>query len=207
MGAALILLSPYIPMLFQGEEWGATAPFQYFVDFQNVPELAKAVATGRQQEFAAFGWQADAVADPTDLETFAKSKLDWSEINCPPHSQLLSWHRELIKLRGEISAFTDGRLDLVETQCDDAAHWLIVRRGPISIICNFHIEAQTIPVATIEQQQLLLASKEVGFSQHGVSIPAETVAICFQGDFKRRLEIDAAIPQRKERTPQRSYAN
>jgi maltooligosyltrehalose trehalohydrolase len=183
MGAALILLSPYVPMLFQGEEWGASAPFQYFVDFRAEPQLARAVAEGRQKEFSAFGWQPCDIADPTDIESFAKSKIDWSEINSTPHSQLLAWHQRLIKLRGQISAFTDGRLDLVEVRCDEDCQWIIVERGPVSIVCNFSDEAQEIPVQDVLQQHLLLTSKDfVLVNRNGFFVPAETAAICLKTD-------------------------
>ncbi len=71
IGAALVLLSPYIPLLFQGEEWAATAPFQYFVDFQSEPDLGQAVSIGRTQEFASFGWNPADVPNPTNIETFS----------------------------------------------------------------------------------------------------------------------------------------
>ena len=80
IGAALVLTSIYIPMLFQGEEWAASSPFQYFVDFSDDPDLAKAVTAGRREEFAAFGWKPEEVPDPQSLETFERSILKWDEL-------------------------------------------------------------------------------------------------------------------------------
>src|SRR5690606_23703111 len=76
--AALVLLSPYTPMLFMGEEWGATTPFQFFTSHPE-PELGEATAKGRKAEFAAHGWNSDDIPDPQDPQTFLRSKLDWDE--------------------------------------------------------------------------------------------------------------------------------
>ena len=78
IAAALVLTSPFIPLLFQGEEWGASTPFQYFTDHDD-PELGRAVREGRRVEFAGFGWAPEAIPDPQDPATFARSKLDWQE--------------------------------------------------------------------------------------------------------------------------------
>ena len=73
VAAALLLTSPFVPMLFQGEEWGAATPFQYFTDHDD-PELAEAVRAGRRAEFAAFGWDPESMPDPQDLATFERSQ-------------------------------------------------------------------------------------------------------------------------------------
>jgi maltooligosyltrehalose trehalohydrolase len=95
--AALTLLSPFVPLLFQGEEWGARTPFLYFTDHENV-ELGEAVAAGRSKEFSAFRWQG-AVPNPQELETFERSKLDWAESLDAQHAELYDWHRQVIRLR------------------------------------------------------------------------------------------------------------
>jgi maltooligosyltrehalose trehalohydrolase len=97
--AALTLLSPFVPMLFQGEEWGATTPFLYFTDHENA-ELGRLVAQGRSREFDGFRWQG-AVPNPQEPATFEHSKLKWSELKQPAHAELYEWHRRLIQLRGE----------------------------------------------------------------------------------------------------------
>ena len=79
VGATLVLTSPFTPMLFMGEEWGASTPWQFFTSHPE-PELGKATAEGRIGEFAEHGWDADVVPDPQDPETFTRSKLDWSEL-------------------------------------------------------------------------------------------------------------------------------
>ena len=78
-GAAIVLLGPYTPMLFMGEEWAASTPWQFFASFPD-PELAEAVRTGRRREFGRHGWGESEVPDPMDPATYERSKLDWSEI-------------------------------------------------------------------------------------------------------------------------------
>ncbi|HUF91415.1 MAG TPA: malto-oligosyltrehalose trehalohydrolase, partial [Candidatus Limnocylindria bacterium] len=85
IAAALVLVPPYVPLLFQGEEWGATAPFQYFTEHED-PGLGRAVSEGRRREFAGFGWQPEDVPDPQAPETFLRSRLDWSETAREPHA-------------------------------------------------------------------------------------------------------------------------
>jgi len=100
---ALLLLCPQIPMLFMGEEWGATAPFQFFTGFRD-PELAEAVRVGRRREFRHFKAFEDrearlAIPDPNDPETFARSRPDPEEAARPPHDAILMHHKDLLALR------------------------------------------------------------------------------------------------------------
>jgi len=102
LAAAIYLLSPQIPMLFMGEEWGAEQPFAFFCDFG--PELAKAVREGRRREFAKFPEFRDErarerIPDPCAAQTFASSVLDWRAAARPPHAAWLAWYRELLALR------------------------------------------------------------------------------------------------------------
>src|SRR4051794_1466182 len=101
----IVLLSPQIPMLFMGEEWGSARPFQFFCDFE--PALAEAVRQGRRLEFVQFAEFRDAAAretipDPTEEATFAASRLDWSEAEEPAHARWLDRYRRLIELRSRV---------------------------------------------------------------------------------------------------------
>lgn len=98
VAAALVLTSPFVPMLWMGEEWGASTPWCYFTAHTD-PALADAVREGRRREFAGFGWSPEDVPDPQALETFERSRLDWSELSADDHRRLLDWHRALIALR------------------------------------------------------------------------------------------------------------
>jgi maltooligosyltrehalose trehalohydrolase len=137
--AALVLLAPWVPMLFQGEEWGAGSPFQYFTDHQD-EGLAKAVRRGRRGEFSAFGWKPDQIPDPQDERTFARSRLDWSEREAEPHAALLDWHRRLIALRAARPELRDGRREPGAVRYDEYECWLTLRRGNVVLACNFDRE-------------------------------------------------------------------
>lgn len=133
IAAALVLLSPFMPMLFQGEEWAASSPFQYFTD--HGPELGRLVRDGRRQEFAAFGWDPLSIPDPQERATFERSKLRWEERASPEHAAMLAWYRELITLRRSEPALRDG--DLVTVRVDHGSDGrFVLERGPIALAFN-----------------------------------------------------------------------
>jgi maltooligosyltrehalose trehalohydrolase len=175
IGAALVLCSPFVPMLFQGEEFAASSPFLYFTHHGD-PHLAKAVSEGRRREFAAFGWDPEQVPDPQDPKTFEQSKLDWSECGREPHKTMLEWHAKLIALRREISALTDGRLDRVEVEFNEHEQWMSVRRGPIAIAFNLDAEKRTVPIPFPGEIVLSSAIDAVRVSG-AVELPPDSVAI------------------------------
>ncbi|WP_235916571.1 malto-oligosyltrehalose trehalohydrolase [Antrihabitans cavernicola] len=142
--AALVLTSPYTPMLFMGEEWAASTPFQFFTSHPE-PELAKATATGRKSEFEEHGWDTDDIPDPQDPETFLRSKLDWSELGDQPHAQLLDCYRRLIALRRERPELTDPWLPQLTVDYDEDHQWIVVRRGGLRLACNLGTEPVTVP--------------------------------------------------------------
>jgi maltooligosyltrehalose trehalohydrolase len=181
IAAALVLTAPFIPTLFQGEEWGATSPFLYFTDHDD-PELARNVTEGRRREFAAFGWNPEEIPDPQAVETFERSKLKWSEHEAEPHAGLLAWHRRLIELRREIPALSDGRLDRVGVNFDEEGKWLVVRRGPVAVACNLNQMTRQVPVPAKPGSRLLLASQnEVRLFQDTVELPSDSIAILITG--------------------------
>jgi maltooligosyltrehalose trehalohydrolase len=177
IAAALVLTAPFIPTLFQGEEWGATSPFLYFTDHDD-PELARNVTEGRRREFAAFGWNPEEIPDPQAVETFERSKLKWSEHEAEPHAGLLAWHRRLIELRQKIPSLSDGRLDKVGVSFDENGKWLVVKRGPVVVACNLNQVTQRVPVDIDPASRLLLTSADkVQLSQNTVELTADSVAI------------------------------
>jgi maltooligosyltrehalose trehalohydrolase len=180
IGAALVLLSAYVPMLFQGEEWAACTPFQFFVDFSAEPNLAEAVVKGRTTEFAGFGWKPDEIPNPNSAETFERSKLNWDELRQARHARQLEWYRSLIALRRKFSAFTTGRPDFIATACDEGKKWLRVERGPLTIVANLATATQVIPLLDDQPRHVLLASKPVDHSRaSSIAMPAEAVAVLF----------------------------
>ncbi len=177
IAAALVLTAPFVPMLFQGEEWGATTPFQYFTDHQDA-DLARAVSEGRRGEFAAFGWNPEDVPDPQSPSTFQRSKLDWSELESKPHASLYQWHRDLIRLRRSLPDLSDGRLDRVQVRYDEAACWLTVQRGVVCVTCNLTANAQAVPLPTRAGHSILLASAPgVELRDGSVELPRNSVVI------------------------------
>src|SRR5690606_15037619 len=169
-------LSPYLPMLFQGEEWGCRTPFQYFVDFSSEPPLAEAVRNGRRQEFVAFGWKPEDVPDPQDEQTFLRSKLDWDELKREPHSELLHWTRDLVALRRRFSALSDGRLHAVQTSFNEEERWLAFQRGPIFIAANFSSPRRTIPLDQ-RAAEVLLASDRAELKDGEILLSPESIAV------------------------------
>lgn len=140
-----MLTSPFTPMLFMGEEWGATTPWQYFTDHTD-PGLAEAVRQGRRREFAEHGWQAEEVPDPQEPATVLRSVLDWTEPRRAPHAELLAWYRALIRLRRERPELTDPDLSAVRVVHDEAARWLVVHRGPYRVAVNLSGSAAGLPL-------------------------------------------------------------
>jgi maltooligosyltrehalose trehalohydrolase len=145
IGAALVLTGPYVPLLFAGEEWNASAPFRYFTDHAD-PELALAVSDGRRAEFEHFGWDPDEVPDPQDVDTFTVSILDWAERSCEPHASMLEWYRSLIALRREVPELRDGDRGAVRVT-DTSDGVLTVERGPVRVVANLGPEPARIAPA------------------------------------------------------------
>jgi len=105
LAAAVVLLSPYVPMLFMGEEYGETAPFQYFVSHED-KGLIEAVRKGREEEFARFQW-ADKLPDPQSEDTFLRSKMNWDLQSSGNHKVIREFYRELLDLRARIPALSE----------------------------------------------------------------------------------------------------
>jgi maltooligosyltrehalose trehalohydrolase len=175
VAAALLLTSPFVPMLFQGEEWAASTPFQYFTNHAD-PALGDAVRRGRRAEFAAFGWSPEAVPDPQDADTFARSKLDWRELDAGVHAEMLAWYRSLIALRRRTPALTDGRTDRISVQTDAARGTLVVVRGPVTLAANLGAEPATLPTGG---GRALVAASASGteMADDAVRLPPDSVAI------------------------------
>jgi maltooligosyltrehalose trehalohydrolase len=143
--AAMTLLSRFVPLLFQGEEWGARTPFLYFTDHENA-ELGRLVAEGRSREFSGFRWQGT-VPNPQEIDTFERSKLDWSELSEAPHAEIYEWYRRLIQLRrdkpGRSEAAHGGE---TAVKFDAKAGWLRFVDDGVLCVFNFGAVAQRVPM-------------------------------------------------------------
>ena len=142
--AALALGSPYTAMLFMGEEWGSTRPFQFFTSHRE-PELARATAEGRKAEFAHHGWDADEIPDPQDPQTFLRSKLDWDQSDVAQHAQLWHVYQRLIALRHIEPDLADPWLEHLSVDYDEDERWVVMRRGSVSVACNLGADPVAVP--------------------------------------------------------------
>jgi maltooligosyltrehalose trehalohydrolase len=148
LAAFCTLLSPFTPMLFQGEEYGERAPFQFFTDHID-PEIADATREGRRREFASFAeFSGEQVPDPQDAATFERSKLTRSG----EPAGLRELHVELLRTRREL--LPAGDVDHVDY--DERAGWLAVRRGECTLLANFARRSVHVPRERTEE--VLLAT-------------------------------------------------
>ncbi|WP_059019744.1 malto-oligosyltrehalose trehalohydrolase [Mycobacterium sp. M26] len=170
--ATLALGSPYTAMLFMGEEWASSHPFQFFSSHTE-PELAIATAEGRKAEFADHGWDADDIPDPQDPETFQRSKLDWDEVNAAEHADLLAFYRGLIALRRTEPDMADPWLPHLGVDYDEEHRWIVLRRGAIAIACNLGEQATSVPVTG----EVLLAWGEVEVGAAQTGLPGHSVVV------------------------------
>jgi maltooligosyltrehalose trehalohydrolase len=140
LAAASVLLSPFTPLLFMGEEYGEQAPFQYFVDHSD-PALIEAVRAGRQSEFAAFHQQGEC-PDPASENTFRASTLTYSRAGKGQHKRLREFYRRLISLRKEYPCFTHAerehiRIELFERQTTMLVHYRLPNSPEMLLILTF----------------------------------------------------------------------
>ena len=137
IAALVTLLSPFTPMIFMGEEWGASTPWQFFTSHPE-PELAELIRGG-----PARGVRPDGAGTPATYPTrrtrrpSTASKLDWSELEQPRHAELLAFTTRLMEIRRTYPDFTDPRFDQGRSISDDEAGWLLIQRGEIVMVINF----------------------------------------------------------------------
>ncbi len=126
LAAGIVLLSPYIPLLFMGEEYGETAPFLYFVSHSD-SALIEGIRDGRKKDFEAFNWQGEP-PDPVSVETFNRSRLDWGMRSVGKNALMLGLYKELIRLRKEIPALANLKKNCLEVWGDEEKKVVFVRR-------------------------------------------------------------------------------
>ncbi|MGZ5191507.1 MAG: DUF3459 domain-containing protein, partial [Flavisolibacter sp.] len=165
--AAAVMTSPYLPMLFMGEEWSEPNPFLYFVSHTD-PELCEAVSKGRRDEFKAFhkeGSDENEVPDPVDKKTFKRSTLQWQLLEKEPHQTMLAFYRALIQLRKNSPALRELNRRNITVETDKDKTILILRRwsDEQEVICfmNFSNKQQFIlPPADVDGFQKIFNSAD-----------------------------------------------
>ena len=145
LAASVVLLSPYVPLLFMGEEYAETAPFQFFVSHSD-PRVVESTRKGRRGDFKAFGWTGDA-PDPQEEATFIRSRIDPSLAAGGNHKALRKFYRELISLRKELPALTEVEKEALEVRAYEAENVLLVRsQTSAEILRIFHFGEERVSV-------------------------------------------------------------
>lgn len=172
IAAALTLLSPFTPMLFMGEEWAASTPWQFFTSHPE-KELGEATAKGRIAEFARMGWDPAVVPDPQDPETFTRSRLDWSELDGGRHAATLAVYRELAAIRRRFPEITDPRFDGTEVEFSEDQRWLLLRRGAVTVALNVGEESVSLPLSG----EVLLAAGGAALAGGSAVLPSSGLLV------------------------------
>lgn len=178
LAAVLNLTAPFTPLLFMGEEFAASTPWQFFTSHPE-PELGQATAEGRLAEFAAMGWDPGVVPNPQAESTFLDSKLDWSEAEAPGtvHARMLELYRRLLALRAAEPDLADtGTWPQVEFH--EAEGWLLLRRGVIAVAVNLAERDATVPLPG-EPGEVLLSTGAGGVerTEGGITVDAVSAVI------------------------------
>jgi len=174
VAAGVMLVSPFVPLLFMGEEYGETAPFQYFVSHQD-RDLIEAVRRGRKNEFKAFRW-GEELPDPQDEGTFLRSRLNWELRKTEKHKELLDFYRQLLRVRTQIRALASGEMSRVEAQALEEEKVLVLRRradGQQALACfNFGENPARVRLDLGEKSwRKMLSSRDEHWGGPGSSLP------------------------------------
>jgi len=177
LAMAIVMFSPSVPMLFQGEEWGCSRRFYYFTRHAD-PELGAAIHRARTSELTTFGWDPNLIRDPQEALTFSDSCLAWDERDREPHAGLLRWTQRLIALRNQRPELGVAPLDgrAVRVELDEAAKTFAIVRGELTLWVNAGSDAW-LPACAAETELLLASRDEVGITGGGLSLPPDTAAI------------------------------
>lgn len=175
VAAGILLTAPFIPMLFQGEEFAASTPFQYFADYDDA-DMSRSVSEGRRREFAAFGWDPAMIPDPEEVATFERSKLQWQEQRDGHHAEMLTWYRELIAFRKHTPSLNVGDLSMLTVAFNEEKLWLKMQRGNVVIAFNLGIEAHEVTVPA-DAKLALASGADVTVVDSLLTVPPERIAI------------------------------
>lgn len=175
LAAAAMYLSPYIPMLFMGEEYSDDRPFHYFVSHSD-SDLLEAIRKGRKEEFKDVGFSTEP-PDAQDEQTFRDSVLDWDKRNEGYHRLMLDWHRKLIRMRKELEPLRNFLKEDIDTiVCDEEAMILTRRSGDEILVCFFNFSQNGIscrPPSYIGEATLILESTGGNEEKYTPTITAE----------------------------------
>ncbi|MEH0108305.1 malto-oligosyltrehalose trehalohydrolase [Tersicoccus sp. MR15.9] len=180
VAAVLNLMAPFTPMLFMGEEWGASTPWQFFTAHPE-KELGEAVSKGRIGEFGKMGWDEATVPDPQDPNTFSNSKLDWAEVASGDHARLLALYRSLIALRHATPELTQPDFRSISVDVSEDEQWIVLRRtglagaGDVVVAVNLSDSPRAVPVGSVDA--VLLNTVEGDFVYGDAQMPASSAVV------------------------------
>jgi maltooligosyltrehalose trehalohydrolase len=181
VGATLLLTSPFTPMLWMGEEWAASTPWPFFTSHPE-PELAKATAEGRIEEFAQHGWRREDVRDPQEESAFRDAKLRWSEAAEPGHAGMLDLYRTLIRLRRDNPGLSDPDLRRVSVSYDEVGQWIVVYRPGFAVVANLAEGTQTVPIKNAVSAVVFATAEGSHVAGSAVSMPARSAVVLTMAD-------------------------
>jgi maltooligosyltrehalose trehalohydrolase len=194
----MVLLSPYVPLLFMGEEYGETAPFQYFTSHGD-PALIDAVRKGRREEFATFRWHGEA-PDPQAEDTFRRSRLQLELRRDGRHRVLFDWHRELLRLRKTVPSLARLSKECLQVREFESEKTLLVRRwcdgDDVWMVFNLGERAARLEIPTpVGTWRTLLDSSDPRWLGHG---PRRAESICSDGVVELTIESRGMALYRRE---------
>lgn len=167
--AGAVMVSPFIPMLFMGEEWAEANPFQYFVSHSE-PELVEAVRKGRKAEFASFHAEGE-TPDPQAEATFSHSKLQWELSSQEGHKQMLAFYKALISIRKQLPALATLNRKNLKTSVNESYKTLLLERWhdgqKVYCLMNFSDEERAVPLPKNEQWVTVLNSADTAWNGPG----------------------------------------
>lgn len=173
VAAGLVLLSPYVPLLFMGEEYGETSPFMFFSSYEG-KELASAIREGRRKEFAGFHWQGE-VPDPQSVESFNKSKINWQGRYQGEGQKIAAYYKALIRLRRKVPAFQASEGRYIKSLQNQQGKVLFIEKqrgeSKAAVIANLGKEKQDFNFQTEESYVKVLDSADTMWGGSGVSLP------------------------------------
>ncbi|MEU1970634.1 malto-oligosyltrehalose trehalohydrolase [Microbacterium sp. NPDC019599] len=175
VAAVLTMTAPGTPMLFMGEEWGASTPWQFFTSHPE-PELGEATAKGRMAEFARMGWDPAIVPDPQDPATFERSKLNWDEASEGDHARLLALYRSLAHLRRQRQELTDPSFAALDASAEEVEGGRVYRllRGGLAVLVNLGSGDARFPEAG---HVLLATDAATAVAEDALVLPPDAAAV------------------------------
>ncbi|WP_066295834.1 malto-oligosyltrehalose trehalohydrolase [Arthrobacter luteolus] len=171
LAAVLNLASSATPMIFMGEEFGASTPWQFFTSHPE-EDLGRATAEGRLREFSRMGWDPSQVPDPQDPQTFQDSKLVWEEAEAGGHARLHQLYKDLLRLRRTVPELSEPDFRKIFVNFDEVSRWLTVLRGKVAVAVSFADSPREVPLPLREPAEVLLETGPSVFADGAVQLPA-----------------------------------